>query len=97
MLRDRTGNDFEAVAIQALGFLAADEERLGRFLAITGLGPENLRAAASQPGFLASVLAHVAEDEAMLIAFAAESGIPPERIGRAAHHLSGPPPQDFGA
>jgi hypothetical protein len=97
MLRNRSGNDAEALAIQALGFLASDGDRLGRFLALTGLGPESLRAAAASPDFLASVLAHVAEDEALLIAFAADAGVAPERIGSAARQLAGPPPGEFGA
>jgi hypothetical protein len=80
----------EALAVEALGFLARDDERLGRFLAITGLGPENLRAAASSPGFLAGVLAHMAEDEALLLAFAADAGIRPERIAAAHARLAGP-------
>lgn len=95
MLRSRQPEDAENLAIQALGFLASDEERLGRFLAMTGLGPENLRAAAASPGFLASVLGHIAQDEDMLISFAAEAGVPPERVGRAAERLAGPPAPEF--
>jgi hypothetical protein len=96
MLREHKGNDAEGLAIQALGFLAGDEERLGRFLALTGLGPENLRAAAATQGFLSSVLAHVAQDEALLVAFAADAGIAPGSVARAALQLGGPPTDDFG-
>ena len=39
----------ENLAIQALSFLAADPERLGRFLAITGIGPDAIRKAAVDP------------------------------------------------
>jgi hypothetical protein len=85
----------ESIAIQALGFLAGDPERLERFLAITGLGPENLRAAAGQPGFFASVLAHVVEDEPLLLAFAADAGIGPERVARAQAVLAGPGQADW--
>jgi hypothetical protein len=46
----------EIVAIQALSFVAGDPERLGLFLAETGIGPETLRNAAADPRFLASVL-----------------------------------------
>lgn len=97
MLRQRGGEDAETMAVQALGFLAADAERLGRFLALTGLGPENLRAAAASSGFLASVLAHVAQDERLLLAFASDAGISPERVGDAARRLGGPPSADFSA
>ena len=39
----------ENLAIQALGFLAGDPERLGAFLAATGIGPETIRKAAAEP------------------------------------------------
>jgi Protein of unknown function (DUF3572) len=86
-----TQEEAETIAIAALGFLASDPDRLGRFLAMTGLGPENLRAAASDPGFLGQVLAHVAEDESLLLAFAANSGERPERVGAAHITLGGSP------
>jgi Protein of unknown function (DUF3572) len=79
----------ESIAIAALGFLAGDEDRLGRFLGITGLGPENLRAAAGEPGFLASVLGYITEDEALLMAFAENAGWPPEKVARASAQLAG--------
>ncbi len=78
----------EMIAIQALSYLAGDPERLDRFLALTGIGPEALRAAAQEPGFLAGVLDHVAGDEAMLLAFAANAGIAPEDIASARATLS---------
>ena len=82
--------DADDIAVAALGFLAADPERLDRFLGVTGLGPENLRAAAGEPGFLASVLGYLVADEPLLVAFAAEAGIPPERVARAEASLAGP-------
>jgi Protein of unknown function (DUF3572) len=39
----------EALAVAALGFIASEPERLGRFLAMTGIGPDSLRAAAREP------------------------------------------------
>jgi hypothetical protein len=81
-----------STAVSALAFLAADGERLTRFLSATGLGPHNLRKAAADPGFYASVLEYLAADEALLVAFAAESGLAPEAIVRALQSLSGPPP-----
>jgi hypothetical protein len=84
----------EANAIRALGALASDAERLGRFLTATGLGPENLRVAAQNPGFLAGVLEHVMSDEALLIAIAAELGLKPEALAQARDVLAGPPAFD---
>lgn len=75
--------DPEAIAISALAFLASDPERLGRFLALTGLGPAEIRAAAQSPGFLAGVLDHLMEDESLLLTFTAHDGLPPDAVVRA--------------
>lgn len=83
--------DAESIAIRGLGFLAADSDRLGRFLAVTGLGPDNLRSAAGDPGFLASVLDYIASDEALILSLAAELHLKPERIADARQVLAGPP------
>ena len=61
----------EGLAIQALTFLAGEPERLGRFLAATGIGPTEIRAAAGEPGFLAGVLDYLAADDRLIAAFAA--------------------------
>ncbi len=82
----------QSTAIAALAFLAADPDRLARFLSVTGLGPHSLRQAAAQPGFLASVLDYLAADEPLLVAFAADQGIAPENILLARNSLGGPPP-----
>ena len=81
------------LAIAALGFIAGDGERLGAFLALTGIGPESLRAAAREPNFLLGVLDHVAGDEALLIAFAQEQGIDPAQVVQARDTLAGEPPE----
>ncbi|HWV43703.1 DUF3572 domain-containing protein [Pseudorhodoplanes sp.] len=83
--------DAEIMAIQALGFLAADAERLGRFLAATGMGPGDVRAAAREKWFLAGVLEHLAQHESDMIAFAENAGVAPERVAQARRLLSGPP------
>jgi Protein of unknown function (DUF3572) len=78
------------LAVSALVFLAADADRLGRFLALTGLEPETIRLAAQEAGFLAGVLDHIAGDENLLLAFAGENGIRPEDVSRARNLLAGP-------
>lgn len=83
--------DAEKVAIQALFFLAADPARLGKFLATTGIGPGEIRAAAREPRFLAGVLDHLADDESAMLAFSQEAGISLDLIARARTVLSGPP------
>jgi hypothetical protein len=79
----------EKLAISALSFLAGDPERLGRFLAISGIGPEAIRQAAADPGFLAGVLDHVVSDEPLLLAVAEHAGVTPQSIEGAQAALSG--------
>lgn len=77
------------LAIAALGFIANDGEHLSRFLALSGIDPGSIRAAAAEPGFLAGVLAYISNHEATLMAFAAHAGVAPERIERARLILAG--------
>jgi Protein of unknown function (DUF3572) len=84
----------EDIAVKALIHLAGDDVLLSRFLALTGMEPGHLRAAAAQPGFLAEVLAFFAADDASLLALAGASSVPPERIAEAAERLL-PPVGDF--
>jgi len=79
----------ESVAIQALAFIAGDGERIGPFLAATGIGPDAIRAAAAEPDFLAGVLDYVAGNEALLIAFATDADINPFDVAVARDILSG--------
>jgi uncharacterized protein DUF3572 len=81
----------ENLAIQALGFMASDPERLGAFLAATGIGPEMIRKAAAEPAFLAGVLDHVCGDEPLLIAVAQHTGLTPQDVEHAQAVLSGRP------
>ncbi len=79
-----------SLAIQALSYLAADPERLGPFLALTGIDPSRIREVARSQGFLAGVLEHVCGSESLLVGFAAEAGVPPEQVDRARLVLAGP-------
>lgn len=77
----------EAIAVSALGFVAAEPELLQRFLAITGIDPGRIREAAGEPGFLAGVLQFILAHEPTLQAFAAASGERPEAVGAALRAL----------
>ncbi len=80
----------EIVAVQALSFIAGEPERLGLFLAESGIGPETLRMAAKDPRFLASVLDFVMRDDATVKAFAAASQLHPTNIAAAHQALNDP-------
>lgn len=88
-----TQDDAATLAIAALTFIAQDPEQLGRFLALSGIGPESLRTAAREPGFLLGVLDHVSGDETLLLAFAADRGIDPLAVGSARTMLAGERPE----
>lgn len=89
-MQDRlTPGDAEDIAVRGLAFLAGEPESLGRFLALSGIGPADLRAAAAEPGFLLGVLEFFMEDEALLLAFSTQAGIRPTMIAAARYALGG--------
>jgi hypothetical protein len=77
----------EMLAVRALAFIAEDEDRLGGFLASTGLALQSIRDSAREPDFLAGVLEHMLADENLVIAFADSVGIDPAEVARARHML----------
>ena len=79
----------EALAIQALSYIAQDGERLGRFLSMTGIGPGEIRTAAREPQFLIGVLDYLSGDEALLTDFAREAGHDPSTVEAARIALGG--------
>ena len=81
----------EQLAIAALGFIAADPQRLGRFLTLSGIDPDSIRAAAREPQFLAGVLEHIGSDERLLCDFASEQQLDPQAVMRARDALAGGP------
>jgi hypothetical protein len=81
--------DAELMALRALTFLAADEDRLQRFLDLTGLDPNELRQNASNQLFLGAILDHLLSDESLLLVFSAEQGITPDSVGLSRRRLPG--------
>ena len=84
-------DEAERIALEALGYLVADEDRLWAFLGATGLEPGTIRQAARTPGFLVAVLDHVAAHEGLLIELAATFAIKPVRLKEARHTLAPEP------
>lgn len=80
----------DQMAVQALGFLADDPDRLGRFFDITGLTVQTLRQVAGTPGFDSSLLDYLGSDEALLRAFADQNGYDPAEVDAARMALTTP-------
>jgi hypothetical protein len=84
----------EEIASKALLYLAEDPGRLSRFLAETGVDPDELRSSAGTRGMLAAVLDHVLRDESLLLVFAAGHGLDPAQVAAAERALSGSGAED---
>ena len=78
----------ETLGVKALQFLAADPVQLHRFLDLSGLQPNELRAAAARPAFFAGLLDFLLGHEPTLLAFAAEAGVAPQDVAVARQALS---------
>jgi hypothetical protein len=59
----------ETTALQALAWLAADDELFSAFLGASGHSPAEIRARAGDPVFLAAVLDFLLTDDAWVMAF----------------------------
>ena len=81
--KDTTGPDSEVLAIAILSWLASEPELLSRFLALTGVDPSDLRAAAGNRGFLAALVEFLMGHEPTLMAFCEATGTKPEQVVRA--------------
>ncbi|WP_303977341.1 DUF3572 domain-containing protein [Dongia mobilis] len=82
-----TPPDPEALALQALVFLMADDDRLARFLGLTGLDGNAVRELAHDPHGLGAVLDYLLGFEPLLLEFAAEIGVDPAVIAAQRRRL----------
>lgn len=73
----------EIIALRALAFVAADDAELGRFLGLSGLLPETLRASAGTPETQRAVIEYVLGHEPTARAFAEAHGYRPEDLWAA--------------
>jgi hypothetical protein len=83
--------DAEVLAVKAIGYLAGDEDRLGEFLALTGLSPQELRGQIGDPAFLGAVLDYILGDERLLLEFCQSINAAPELPALARTRLPGAP------
>ncbi|WP_395395801.1 DUF3572 domain-containing protein [Novosphingobium sp. BL-8A] len=76
------------MALNALGWVLVDDDRAARFLALTGLTPDHLRASLGEPGTLTAVLDFLCAHEADLVSAADFLGVGPEELAGARERLS---------
>ena len=79
----------EALALKALAFLTADEDRLDQFSLASDIEPGDLKAGIGDPHTLAGVLDHLLQNESLLVEFAAALDVAPPEIMRARQKLPG--------
>lgn len=72
--------DPEALALAALAATLGDDRRAQRFLDLTGIGTDELRARAGDPVLLGALIAFLEAHEPDLIAVAREIGVKPETL-----------------
>lgn len=81
-------NDPSAIALNALGWILAEEARAQRFLDLTGLTPDGLRGALAEPATHRAVFEFLASYEPDLVGAAEALDMPPEELVAAGQELS---------
>jgi len=76
------------LALAALGWLLADDDRAERYLSLTGLDPDTLRAGLGDPSVLVSCLDFLANFEPDLVRAAEALAVTPEDLIAARADLS---------
>lgn len=84
-----TAQHAEDVAVRALLWLAADDERMGGFLGATGADVADLRKDAQDPAFLGAVLDYILTADESVLEFAATENMAPEMVAMCRQALPG--------
>ena len=84
-----TPENAEILALEALGWLAGQDQALDRFLAVSGLEPADLRQSAGRPDLGLAVLEFLLADEQLLLAFCETTATVPRAVQMARHRLEG--------
>jgi len=79
----------QTLALAALGWVLEDDERADRYLELTGLDPDSLRAGLGEPTVLASALDFLANYEPDLLRAAEALAVTPEELIAARKELTG--------
>ena len=86
-MADAQPTDAEAMALIALATALSDERRARRFLDLTGIGTDELRAQAGEPALLAAPIRFLEAHEPDLLAVAEAMGVKPEALVTARREL----------
>lgn len=81
--------DVYALALAALAATLGNDRRAHRFLDLTGIGTDELRARASEPAILAALIRFLEAHEPDLVAVSEELGVVPEVLVQARRRLEG--------
>ena len=88
----RTPNDPVALGLAALAATLGDGRRAQRFLDLTGIGTDELRAKAADPRLLAALIAFLEAHEPDLIEVSEAVGVDPAALTEARRELEGGAP-----
>lgn len=86
-IHDTNERDPETLALSALGWTLADEQRAQRLLGLTGLTADDLRNRLGEPSLLAAVLGFLEAHEPDLLACAEALKVPPAELVVARRRL----------
>lgn len=79
----------EAYALHALAWLVADDDLRDVFMGASGVDQDALKAGATDPVFLGSLLDFILMDDAWVIGVAKEIGVAPDAIAKIRSSLPG--------
>jgi Protein of unknown function (DUF3572) len=84
-----SASEASSISLKLIGFIASDEERLERFLALSGISLMDLKEGAANPEFQGFVLDYALQDEKLIVDFSISTGIKAELIQFARYALPG--------
>ncbi|WP_417462049.1 DUF3572 domain-containing protein [Kordiimonas sp.] len=85
----------QAIALRAAAFIFSEDELRDRFIALSGVGVDDIRARIEDQAFLASLLEFLMGHEPDLMAFSSYSEEKPETIVKAWRALGGGEGQEW--